>query len=1034
MFTSTLSRRLLTMATGGIYLIINGILYILMSRASDCMAVVLHSITCCIALLVVSFISLIFQRGSLKERISHALASASRWLIAPVIWQIAAFILLDTFGVTQRLHGVRDGKALVIASIIALPVWIWAACTAFRAKNRQVCHIAGQPIYDFGRRHPRAVYYSVFTLLFVLVCLGVFFWFYTDDLSFVWSDDGLEQHLNALTYWGNYLRQFAKNILFNHSLSLPLWDFSIGMGGDILTTLHYYAIGDPLTLLSVFVPASYTEYLYAFLIILRLYLAGVTFSAFCHYRKVSRFGTLCGSLVYMFCAFAVYAGVRHPYFLNPLIYLPLLLLGVEKVFAGRKPHLFIAAVAISAASNFYFFYMLSVFTVLYALVRFFFIYREHRIHQFFRTLGRFTGYYLTGLLVGCAIFIPVVMQVLASERMQVDHVLSLLYPASYYKTFLVQWVMPYSSGFWSYLGYTCTAVLSVFLLFSQRKRYPELKIGVILGTVFLLFPVFGYVLHGFSYVSNRWTWALSLIVALTAAVMIPRMASLTRREFLIMTIACGLFAFAYAGFSETSQSKDSFIVLYSLMILMLLLITAGRYLTKRQDLVGRMKPAFRISILLLTCVSIVLQADYVFNTNDSKYLKEFWPKGDAIERLTKNAANDVDSLKDRSFYRYEEAGNKAVQNAALRRPFSSTSFYFSIANTSLGQYINEIYMPNDIDYRYRNLDNRTMPMALANVKYLVTPTKNKNLSYGCSYLKKGSSGKYVYETEMALPFGYTYASSLSRSEYETLSFLQKQQAMMQSVIVDDDKSDILNHKPLSYTDQEISTSITQTKGLSIHGKTITVKKSNASLTLSFSGMPQSETYISFNNIRFSGKKDHSYITVKDNGVRKQLLLSSPGYSWYMGKHDYAINLGYDDKARQKATISFQQPGVYTFDSIRVACQPMDGLDKQIEVLKEDTLQNVAFGTNEITGTISLDQSKMLVMTIPYSQGWTAYVDGKETDILSVNTAYSGLALTKGQHQIRLTYRTPYLNLGLIACGAGLLIWLGIALYHRRRKN
>ena len=45
-----------------------------------------------------------------------------------------------------------------------------------------------------------------------------------------------------------------------------MWDMNIGYGSDILTTLHYYVIGDPLTLLSVFVPADKTEVLYEVLI------------------------------------------------------------------------------------------------------------------------------------------------------------------------------------------------------------------------------------------------------------------------------------------------------------------------------------------------------------------------------------------------------------------------------------------------------------------------------------------------------------------------------------------------------------------------------------------------------------------------------------------------------------------------------------------------------------------------------------------------------------------------------------------------
>ena len=57
---------------------------------------------------------------------------------------------------------------------------------------------------------------------------------------------------------------------------------------------------DPLTLLSVFVPASKTEALYAFLIFLRIYLAGIAFSRYSFYHKNSKQATFMGTMIYIF--------------------------------------------------------------------------------------------------------------------------------------------------------------------------------------------------------------------------------------------------------------------------------------------------------------------------------------------------------------------------------------------------------------------------------------------------------------------------------------------------------------------------------------------------------------------------------------------------------------------------------------------------------------------------------------------------------------------------------------------------------------
>lgn len=46
-------------------------------------------------------------------------------------------------------------------------------------------------------------------------------------------------------------------------------------------------------------------------------------------------------------------------------------------------------------------------------------------------------------------------------------------------------------------------------------------------------------------------------------------------------------------------------------------------------------------------------------------------------------------------------------------------------------------------------------------------------------------------------------------------------------------------------------------------------------------------------------------------------------------------------------------------------------------LGEEALENVKMGTNEITGDISVSEKKALVLSVPYSKGFTAYVDGKK---------------------------------------------------------
>lgn len=85
----------------------------------------------------------------------------------------------------------------------------------------------------------------------------------------------------------------------------------------------------------------------------------------------------------------------------------------------------------------------------------------------------------------------------------------------------------------------------------------------------------------------------------------------------------------------------------------------------------------------------------------------------------------------------------------------------------------------------------------------------------------------------------------------------------------------------------------------------------------------------------------------------------------------------------------------------------------MEDRKQDVLEQVEVEANRISGEIQLDQAKALCITIPYSEGWTATVDGVETELKRANTMFMAMELEPGSHEIVLTYRTP----GLAAGGA-----------------
>ena len=114
------------------------------------------------------------------------------------------------------------------------------------------------------KRKERLRYYSLYTVIFAVLSFLVFFIFIKNGRSFVYEsngEDGIAQHYMSLVYLGNYLRDILHNLFINHKLIIPQWDMTLGLGADVITTMNYYVLGDPLNLLAVFVSPEKTEYL-----------------------------------------------------------------------------------------------------------------------------------------------------------------------------------------------------------------------------------------------------------------------------------------------------------------------------------------------------------------------------------------------------------------------------------------------------------------------------------------------------------------------------------------------------------------------------------------------------------------------------------------------------------------------------------------------------------------------------------------------------------------------------------------------------
>ncbi len=872
-------------------------------------------------------------------------------------------------------------------------------------------------------------YLLAYTMCFAVMAGAIFSVFLLYNKSFVWVPDGLQQHFNALLYYRSWLLQIIHTLWEEHRISIPLWDMSIGMGSDILTTLHYYVIGDPLNLLSVFVPdESGMEGFYSALVIVRLYLAGLAFSVFCKYHGQKPYAMLLGAMVYDFCFWAIVA-VRHPYFLNPMIYLPLILLGVDKIYRKEKPWLYIGMLALATISSFYFAYMICIFVAGYALVRYLMIVRKLEIKKILYWISRFLLYSVMALASVCVVLLPVVMMTLSTGRAEAKHDFSLVYPLSYYKKFISGFLMG-GAGYWSELGYTGLILIAVIFLLSFRKKYRGLRLGFLVMTLMVLFPYAGLMLNGGSYVINRYMWAYSMLVSFIAVKLYPEMLSMRSKKRIELFWAGITYIFLCLEVSTKSQKPYVAVALLLFAILLLLVIGTSKS-TKE-------KFWFKNVLLVVVMCELVYQGWFKYAPWGDDYVDEFADCGHAYQMLTEDAGGSLvkDAAKDTT-YRYESLQVKEWKNTAMQLGLHGVSYYFSLANPYINEFQREMYLNQTRDFCYSGLDGREFLDMLSGVRYFVVPQNGTGyLPYGYdTKLKEGTLGvgtEYEvaaasYENENVLPLGFASDRYIARDDYESMTVTEKQQAILQGIVVDEAEIDTetLQEQTPIFTDIEIPYDVEELDGMEWTDGGVKVTEENAFLKLRFQGVRNCETYFIIEGLDYQGKeggkkkpKDRLHIQVSCGDVSKKITYLTAKNNFYSGVTDFLVNLGYRRDIPFEVTITFQEKGTYSFDKMRIAAQSMEGAERDKDKLCQEELTDVSLKTNEVTGKIALTQEKLLCMTIPYSTGWTAYVDGKKTKVLRADTMFLAIQVPEGEHDVRLCYQTPYLKVGIYISIAG----------------
>ncbi len=378
-----------------------------------------------------------------------------------------------------------------------------------------------------------------YVLAFVIsFCIGLITYAAKDIMPFG------ENSVLCMDLWGQYFPMYVEKANAD-SLSELLYSWNGALGYNIFAQNAYYSNSIFLLLLEI-VPLSKMVSAINWICLLKMGCSACTCLGFLQYKLRSRSPYLiAASVAYSACAYML-AFLSQPMWTDSLIYVPLILIGLERLVHEKKPLMYVFFLAVCIISSFYIGFAVCIFLVLYFFVtaiNHFAIEKNEEgkrrvtgFKAFAMSFLRFAGFSLLGGGASAAVILPIAQAIGNTVASTLDAPSKLEWYENI--TAYMQQLLPGRMLALEYDLANLYVGLPVFLLvplyFCNKKfRLTEriLHAGL-LAVLFLSMNcnLLDYVWHGFHFpnqLPGRWTFLLSLELVILAGSALARREGLT---------------------------------------------------------------------------------------------------------------------------------------------------------------------------------------------------------------------------------------------------------------------------------------------------------------------------------------------------------------------------------------------------------------------------------------------------------------------------------------------------------------------------
>lgn len=866
-------------------------------------------------------------------------------------------------------------------------------------------------------------------LLLIAAAVSMHFYFLEADVSF---NENCCDSFRQISHFYPYLQdEFSEGNFF--------WSWSNGLGGDLFGGLSYYYTTSPLfwlitllfpdmeTMKEVFESRIYIS-------IGKLFLAMVFMYHLLRSMKLLRVSSIISALIYGGSVFFMFNSLRYDFMVDGMVYLPLLIWSFEHSIDKKRPLVFIAATAVIVCANFYLAFINSLFLGLYAIHKYF-LTEQRSVSSFVKYMMRFMAAYFAGMLLAAFAFLPAVYSFLNVDRFYYEAPIPLLFSMDFYKMLFYQLFFMGSSTVDFLVVFPVLVYLLLPLGFFLADKMDKQRFRfAFLFSLLVLIPFSYSLFNGLSAIQYRWLYLFIFVVAWISGFIIDSILKRKMKKQVLLAVPALLILLAAMLLMKEEVigkivSKGDLLVfgLAAAFAALLILWRAAK----------NKKAEFAISTLLV--LGLLFNAVYMNTEMLQRFLGDPELLKEQQEEMLQNYATAdeqemIDNIQNRDpgFYRIMWNFLKEP-NAPMFFGYKGFSAYSSLMSGNIHQFMKNDY--NVLHWNspslFQNLDNRLyLETALAN-KYYIRPHNTVFKPYGYTLIDSNDSYE-IYENDHFLPIGFLYEEIVSRSEFEKLSFAERDQLLLQAAVVDEESAISLpsydtdklsvEKKEFTFSDMSFTNASVNEDGIITAGKDASIQVANPW------AYEQGEVMLELKireTLKRSFKVTSAFKVFTDNGE---------GAVYNYPREKITINAGHQlDNDKFSIALS---PGSYQLDNLLLTFNPYRNYPEMVESRKAKSLEDITFTGNSVSGTIEAEKESLLFMSVPFSKGWKAQVDGEEVQPIEINSAFVGIPLTPGTHQIEIKYTTPYFMLGTFISifAAAAILLLQLAKRSRKKKK